>query len=72
MGVGLGRSFLRHIQRCKVILHVLNGESKDPVKDFKTINRELVLFDSELANKPQVRKTHHKYNLKEIIAGEST
>jgi GTP-binding protein len=53
-GVGLGYSFLRHVQRCKVLLHVVDGTSEDPIGDFKTINEELKKYDDFLANKPQV------------------
>ncbi|KAJ1435653.1 P-loop containing nucleoside triphosphate hydrolase protein [Ochromonadaceae sp. CCMP2298] len=53
-GVGLGRGFLRHVERCKIIIHVVNGDSKDPVGDFNAINRELQLFSPTLAAKPQV------------------
>ena len=54
MGVGLGDSFLRHIQRTKVIMHVLNGESEDPIADFDQINQEMALFDANLSEKPQL------------------
>ena len=53
-GVGLGLSFLRHVQRCKVLLHVVDGTSDDPIGDFEIINEELKKFDSFLADKPQV------------------
>jgi GTP-binding protein len=53
-GVGLGYAFLRHVQRCKVLLHVIDGTSDDPIGDFKTINNELKNYDDFLANKPQV------------------
>jgi GTP-binding protein len=53
-GVGLGRGFLRHVERCELILHIVNGDSVDPVADFKAINRELLLFSPTLASKPQV------------------
>jgi GTPase len=53
-GVGLGFDFLRHIQRTKVLIHVLNGLSEDPLADFSQINSELALFDPNLAKKPQV------------------
>jgi GTP-binding protein len=53
-GAGLGPAFLRHVQRCKVLLHVVDGTSEDPVGDFKTINNELALYDEFLAQKPQV------------------
>ena len=54
MGVGLGDSFLRHIQRCRVLIHLLNGESDDPLADFAQINSELALFDAQLGEKPQL------------------
>jgi GTP-binding protein len=53
-GAGMGGAFLRHVQRCKVLLHVIDGTSDDPIGDFKTINRELEQYDEFLANKPQV------------------
>jgi len=53
-GVGLGHDFLRHIQRTRVLIHVLDGLSKDPVADYSQINSELSLFDPNLAKKPQV------------------
>ena len=54
MGVGLGDSFLRHIQRTRVILHVLNGEAEDPIADFDQINQEMALFDDKLGEKQQL------------------
>lgn len=53
-GVGLGYAFLRHVQRCKVLLHVVDGTSDDPIGDFNTINQELKKYDDFLATKPQV------------------
>jgi len=53
-GVGLGFEFLRHIQRTRVLIHVLDGLSQNPFVDFAQINSELALFDPELAEKPQV------------------
>lgn len=53
-GAGMGGAFLRHIQRCRVLLHVVDGSSEDPLGDFRTINRELQLYDEFLASKPQV------------------
>lgn len=53
-GVGLGFSFLRHIQRTKVIIHLIDGSSLDPLADFAQINTEMALFDDHLAEKPQV------------------
>jgi GTP-binding protein len=53
-GVGLGYDFLKHIQRTKVLIHVLNGLADDPLADFSQINSELALFDPHLADKPQI------------------
>lgn len=53
-GVGLGHEFLRHIQRTRVLIHLLDGLSEDPVLDYAQINSELALFDPELRSKPQV------------------
>ena len=53
-GLGLGHDFLRHVQRTKVLIHLLDGFSEDPVGDFIQINAELSLFDPGLASKPQV------------------
>ncbi|KAL7530656.1 hypothetical protein ACHAXR_003616, partial [Thalassiosira sp. AJA248-18] len=53
-GTGLGFSFLRHVQRCKVLLHVVDGTSEDPIGDFKVLNNELAMYDDMLGKKPQV------------------
>jgi len=53
-GAGMGGAFLRHVQRCKVLLHVVDGTSEDPIRDFKTIIGELEQYDEFLAQKPQV------------------
>ncbi len=53
-GVGLGFDFLRHIQRTRVLIHILNGMAEDPIDEFSQINAELSLFDENLAQKPQV------------------
>jgi GTP-binding protein len=54
MGAGLGDAFLRHIQRCRILIHLVNGESEDPMADYSQINSELALFDPQLALKPQL------------------
>jgi GTPase len=54
MGVGLGHDFLRHIQRTRVLIHVLDGTAEDPLLDFAQINSELALFDPQLGKKLQV------------------
>ena len=53
--VGLGLAFLRHVVRCRVLLHVVAADSKDPIGDFEAINNELKLFNEALAQKPQVK-----------------
>ena len=53
-GIGLGHDFLRHIQRTRVLIHLLDGMAEDPLADFAQINTELALFDPDLAEKPQV------------------
>ena len=53
-GAGLGHEFLRHIQRTRVLIHLLDGLSPDPLADYSQINSELSLFDSKLGEKPQI------------------
>lgn len=53
-GTGLGMDFLRHIQRTRVLVHLLDGLSADPLADFNQVNAELALFDPNLAKKPQL------------------
>lgn len=56
-GVGLGHEFLRHVERCRLIVHVIDvsgSEGRDPIEDFKAINHELENFSMELAEAPQI------------------
>ena len=53
-GVGLGHEFLRHCQRTRALVHVLDGTSPDPLYDYRAIRAELALFNPALASKPQV------------------
>jgi len=53
-GAGLGHEFLRHIERTRIIIHLLDGASADPLGDNESINEELALFDPELGRKPQL------------------
>jgi GTP-binding protein len=53
-GAGLGHDFLRHIQRTRVLIHMVDGLSEDPLADYTQINSELALFDPKLATKPQI------------------
>lgn len=56
-GVGLGHAFLRHVERCRLIVHVVDVsgiEGRDPAEDFEKINAELANFSEELAERPQI------------------
>ena len=54
MGVGLGHAFLRHVQRTRLLLHILDGAAQDPVADYNQIRAELALYDAELAQRPEI------------------
>ena len=53
-GIGLGHDFLRHIERCKVLIHLVDATEENPKKVFQNINTELELFSNEIKNKPQI------------------
>lgn len=56
-GVGLGHEFLRHIERTKLILHIVDAastEGRDPVEDIYAINRELEAYNAEISSRPQI------------------
>ncbi|MDP9374692.1 MAG: GTPase ObgE [Chloroflexota bacterium] len=57
-GVGLGHEFLRHVERTRLLIHVLDGsgglEGRDPLADFATINEELAAYGAGVADKPQI------------------
>jgi len=53
-GAGLGLQFLRHIERTRLLVHLLDGSSPDPVADYRAINSELALYSERLAEKPQI------------------
>ncbi len=56
-GVGLGHEFLRHIERTKLMIHVVDAagtEGRDPVDDIHKINAELAAYNPEIAERPQV------------------
>ena len=57
-GVGLGHQFLRHVERCRVLVHMVDMssvlEGRDPAKDFATLNRELARYSPTLAKKQQI------------------
>ena len=54
VGKGLGLTFLRHIERCKVLIHVLDIEHEDPLEDFKKINNELAQYGFNLIKRPML------------------
>lgn len=68
LGTGLGFEFLRHVQRTKVLIHLLDGLADDPILDYAQINSELALFDPDLAKKPQVVAVN-KMDLPDVQAG---
>ncbi len=56
-GVGLGHAFLRHVDRCRMLVHIVDvagSEGRDPIEDFEKINLELERFNPELADRPQI------------------
>lgn len=53
-GVGLGDRFLGHIERCRVVLHMIDGTESTLVKSYRTIRRELELYGQGLAEKPEI------------------
>ena len=56
-GVGLGHEFLRHVDRCRLLIHVLDAagsEGRDPIEDFETINAELKAYSEQLTQRPQI------------------
>lgn len=56
-GAGLGHEFLRHVERCRMLIHVVDvsgSEGRNPIEDFETINRELAVFNQELSKRPMI------------------
>ena len=56
-GIGLGHAFLRHVERCRMLIHIVDvagSEGRDPIEDFETINRELKSFSEELSEREQI------------------
>lgn len=56
-GIGLGHEFLRHVERCRMLIHIVDvagSEGRDPIEDFEAINSELEKFNPELAACPQI------------------
>jgi GTPase len=63
-GFGLGIRFLKHIERCRVFIHVLDATSNDPAKDYKSIRTELEAYDPTLLDRPEI-VVLNKIDLKE-------
>ena len=53
-GTGLGHTFLRHVERTRLLIHLLNGDSPDPLGDYEAINQEMILFNPILAERSQI------------------
>ncbi len=64
-GIGLGHDFLRHVQRTRVLIHLLDGMAEDPIIDLAQINTELALFDEDLGSKLQVIAVN-KFDLPDV------
>ncbi len=74
-GIGLGHQFLRHAERARVYVHLIDGQSDDPAGDFVMLNRELREFSPMLAAKPQVLAvskldTTETHELRDVIEEE--
>lgn len=73
LGVGLGITFLKHVERCRILLHIVSLDREDPYEDYLKINHELTSYDESLINKPQIivaNKTdldHNQDKLNEFI-----
>jgi GTP-binding protein len=65
-GAGLGDAFLRHIQRTRVIIHLLDGLAEDPLADFTQINSEMALYDEALSRKAQI-VVLNKIDMPEVV-----
>jgi len=64
-GIGLGHDFLRHIQRTKVLLHLIDSSSNDPISDLKTIDEELTSYGHGLISRPRILVLNKKELLNE-------
>lgn len=68
-GLGLGHDFLRHVERTRVLIHLLDGSAAEPLTDWAMINQELALHDAKLAQRPQL-VVLNKMDLPDAIAWE--
>ena len=70
-GVGLGHEFLRHAERARVYVHLLDGLSEDPVADWRMVNNELQRFNAAMAEKPQIIAVN-KLDVTEVREGQDS
>lgn len=68
-GAGLGHDFLRHVERTRILIHLLDGAASDPLRDWAMINQELALYDAALSEKPQL-VVLNKIDLPDAMAWE--
>lgn len=68
-GIGLGHDFLRHVERTRVLIHLLDGAAPEPLEDWALINQELALYDITLETRPQL-VVLNKIDLPDAIAWE--
>jgi GTPase len=68
-GVGLGHDFLRHVERTRVLIHLIDGAASDPLEDWAMINQELALYDITLEKRPQL-VVLNKMDLPDAVAWE--
>ncbi|MCA9969081.1 MAG: GTPase ObgE [Anaerolineales bacterium] len=68
-GVGLGHDFLRHIERTRVLIHLLDGAAFEPLEDWALINQELAMYDVALEKRPQL-VVLNKMDLPDAVAWE--
>ncbi len=68
-GIGLGHDFLRHVERTRVLIHLLDGSAKEPLTDWAMINQELAMYDTRLEDRPQL-VVLNKMDLPDGIAWE--
>lgn len=68
-GVGLGHDFLRHVERTRVLIHLLDGAAKEPLVEWAMINQELAMYDVALEKRPQL-VVLNKMDLPDAVAWE--
>ncbi|MCA9936073.1 MAG: GTPase ObgE [Ardenticatenaceae bacterium] len=68
-GIGLGHDFLRHVERTRVLIHLLDGSALEPLEDWAMINQELAMYDVAMEKKPQL-VVMNKLDLPDAVAWE--